>query len=72
MAYHQPILIGALLLAPMVIPEAQKSAILIDAVDVPTVLADDGYSGDIVARRIKDQMRDIYERARPQYTLFTS
>jgi tetratricopeptide (TPR) repeat protein len=67
-AMHQPLFVGGLIIAPVVIPEAMRSAIIIDGIDVPTTISDDGFSSEIMARRIKDQMREVFARGMPAYS----
>lgn len=46
-------------------PSLLKPSVVIDGITVPTSLEERGYSGDVVARRLRDELRQIIQVARP-------
>ncbi|AMJ62302.1 hypothetical protein AXW83_20135 [Bosea sp. PAMC 26642] len=51
-------------------PSLLRPSVIIEPINVPSSLEERGYSGEVVARRLRDELRDIFATARP--TILTS
>lgn len=49
----------------IVAPAVMKPTVLIENITVPTALEERGYTGDVISRRLRDELRAIQTRARP-------
>lgn len=46
-------------------PSLLRPSVTIEPINVPLSLDERGYSGEVVSRRLRDDLRDIYAKARP-------
>lgn len=53
-----------------VAPSLMRPSVVIESINVPLSLEERGYSGEVVARRLRDELREIYLKSRP--TILTS